>query len=149
MHKACVYCLSDQPEAERLSNLAQSRGWTVFQTITEQPSTAPDQRAGLAAIRRMVAKGEVQALIVPSLAMLGGSLDEIVETVSRMVSAKADLLVAGQIDTTTTQGSAWMAAFASLHGVQQALRHQKARAGQLRAISAGVRCGRRRYPIAL
>jgi DNA invertase Pin-like site-specific DNA recombinase len=94
----------------------------------------------------MVAKDEVQALIVPSRAMLGGSLDEIVETVSRMISAKADLLVAGQIDSTTTQGSAWMAAFASLQGVQQTLRQQKARAAQQRAMQAGVRFGRPPIP---
>jgi DNA invertase Pin-like site-specific DNA recombinase len=100
----------------------------------------------LPAIQRMLAKGEVHALVVPSLTMLGGSLDEIVETVSRLVSAKAVLLVAGEIDSTTTQGAAWMAAVASLRGFRRALRHQSARAGQLRAREAGVRFGRPLVP---
>ena len=50
------------------------------------------------------------------------------------------------IDTTTPEGSAQMAAIALLKGYQQALRHQKARAGQLRAVAAGVPFGRPPVP---
>lgn len=144
MGKAClVYCLAIDGEVQRLTEVAQRHGWTVTQTLTEQCSTAPDRRVGLAAIRRMLTKGEVQALIVPSLLMIGASLDEIVETVSRFVAAKVHLIVVDEgIDTSTAGGAAWMASVTSLEGVQKALRHQKARAGQLRAKQAGVRFGR-------
>jgi DNA invertase Pin-like site-specific DNA recombinase len=144
MRRGClVYCVSDQAEVQRLTDLAQSHGWTVTQTLSEQCSTAPDRRAGLAAIRRMLAKGEVQALVVPSLAMLGGSLDEIVETVSKFASAEVHLITdAESIDTTMAEGRARLAGIATLGGVQRTLRQQKARAGQLRAKEAGVRFGR-------
>jgi len=148
MGKIClVYCLAIEGEVQRLHDLAQHHGRTVTQTLTENPATAPDQRSGLAAIRRMLAKVEVQALIVPSLTMLGGSLDEIVETVSRLAKAKVHLITeAESIDTTTPEGQARVAGIATLGGVQRTLRHQKARAGQLRAKEAGIRFGRPPIP---
>ena len=57
MGKIClVYCLAIEGEVQRLHDLAQHHGRTVTQTLTENPATAPDQRSGLAAIRRMLAK---------------------------------------------------------------------------------------------
>lgn len=138
-----IYCYDLEAEVQRLTDLAQRHGWTIIQTFTESAATAPDHRAGMVAIRRMVAKGEVQAIVVPSLIMLGASLDETVALIAKMADSKIDLIaVAEGIDTTTSSGSAWIAAIASLEGFQRALRHRTARAGQLRAMDAGVRFGR-------
>jgi putative DNA-invertase from lambdoid prophage Rac len=138
-----IYCHDLEAEVQRLTDLVRRYGWTTIQTVTESAATAPDHRAGMASIRRVVAKGDVQAIVVPSLIMLGASLDEAVALIAKMADSKIDLIaVAEGIDTTTSSGSAWMAAIASLGGFQRALRHRRARAGQLRAMEAGVRFGR-------
>jgi DNA invertase Pin-like site-specific DNA recombinase len=94
-----------------------------------------------------VAKGTGQVVIVPSLAVLGAGLDGLVAFVGKLVAAKIDLvLVDDGIDSANQEGSAWLAAVASLTGYQQALRRQKARAGQLRAKAAGVKFGRKPIP---
>ncbi len=145
--KCIIYCLAADGEVERLSDLARRHGWTTIQTITENPSTAPGQRSGLAEIRRMVAKGEVQALVVTSITLLGTSLDEVVGLIAKMTTAKVTLITEVEgIDTTTPKGCGWMAAVASLQGFQQALRRQKVRAGQRRAQEAGIHCGRPPIP---
>ena len=144
MNSACIiYCYNDASEIARLTNLANERGWPITQILTENPATAPDQRAGIAVIRRMLATGSVQAILVPTLLMLGASLDELVALIAKMSAAGVHLIseIEG-IDTTTPEGAAWMSAVASMQGFQQALRHQKVRAGQLRAKAAGVKFGR-------
>jgi len=137
-----IYCYDLAAEVQRLTDLAQRHGWNITQTITENAATAPDRRVGLAAIRRMVAKGEVHALVVPSLLMLGASLDETVAFIAKMADGNVDLTVGTEIDTTRPDGQAWMAAISSLQGYKEALRQEKARAGQRRARDSGVHCGR-------
>lgn len=143
MDKVCVYCLAEQGEVQRLTDLAQHHGWTITQTLTEHPSTAPDRRAGLAAIRRMVAAGTVEAIVAPSVTLLGASLDQMVALIGRMAGGGVALIAEAEgIDTTTTDGAAWMSAVASLQTYREAVRRQAARAGQLRAKEAGVKLGR-------
>jgi DNA invertase Pin-like site-specific DNA recombinase len=138
-----IYCYDLEGEVRRLSDLAHRHGWAITQTIIEKAATAPDRRAGLPAIRRMVAKGEVHALVVPSLLMLGASLDETVGLVAKMAATKADLIIEAEgIDTSTIEGAAWLAAVASLQGYKEAVRRENARAGQRRARESGVHCGR-------
>ncbi len=101
----------------------------------------------MAAIRRMMPKGEVQAVIVPSLTMLGATLDETVALIAKLSATKVHLIAEAEgIDTNTPDGSAWMAAVASLEGYKEAVRRQKARAGQLRAQAAGIKFGRPAIP---
>jgi DNA invertase Pin-like site-specific DNA recombinase len=88
-----------------------------------------------------------QVVIVPSLAVLGAGLDDLVAFVAKLLATETALVVVDDgIDTTRPEGLAWMAAVASLTGYQQALRRQKARAGQLRAKAAGVKFGRKPIP---
>ena len=96
----------------------------------------------------MVAKGEVQAILVPSLTMLGASLDETVALIAKMAGGKVALIAEAEgIDTTTADGAMWMVAITSLQGYREAMRRQASRAGQLRAQAAGVHCGRPKLPV--
>ncbi len=146
MEKTCIlYGL--EGDVQRLHDLARRRGWAITQTLTDNPATAPGQGPGWDALCRVAAKGTGQVIIVPSLAVLGAGLDDFVGFAGKLVSANIDLVVVdGSIDSTTKQGTAWLAAVASLTGYQQALRRQKARAGQLRAKAAGVKFGRKPIP---
>jgi DNA invertase Pin-like site-specific DNA recombinase len=142
-----IYCYDLAAEVQRLHDLAQRHGCTFIQTFTESAATAPGRRAGITAIQRMLAKGEVQVLIVPSLLILGASLDETVALIAKMSCGKVDLIAEAEgIDTTNPAGAAWMASIASLQGYREAVHRQTARAGQLRAKQAGVKFGRPPIP---
>lgn len=145
MGKLClIYCL--RGEEDRLRLIADRRGWTIASVLTESPATAPDRRVGLAAVRRAVGSSGCQAVVVPSLLMLG-SLDETVFSIAQMAEAETTFVSEAEgIDTGTAEGVAWMAAVASLRAFQRQLRQQKARAGQIRAREAGVRFGRPPVP---
>ncbi len=83
-------------------------------------------------------------VIVPSIIVLGAGLDDCAKLVATMSERHGGLIaVAEEIGTTRPEGMALMARIASLHWYQVGLPQWKARAGQLRAISVGVKMGRR------
>ncbi len=63
--------------------------------------------------------------------------------IAKMVDAKVQLVsVAEGIDSTGSDGRAWLGAVASLAGHQRAIRLEKIRSGQRRARASGTHCGR-------
>jgi DNA invertase Pin-like site-specific DNA recombinase len=147
MGQTCIiYCLSQNGEAERLRSIAETRGWTVTAIFTDSPATAHDQRSGHAAMRRMVTKGRVSAILVSELAILGAGLDGpdgLVAFIAKLVDTEVDLIVEAEgIDTTLPAGKAWAATVASLHSYSKAQRQARVRAGQQRARLSGTPWGR-------
>jgi DNA invertase Pin-like site-specific DNA recombinase len=141
-----IYCLAHDGEAERLCGVAENRGWTVSAIFTDSPATAPDQRSGHAAMRRIAAKGGINAILVPELSILGAGLDGadgLVAFVAKLVDAKLVLIVEAEgIDTATADGKTWAATVASLHSYSRAQRLARIRAGQQRARLSGTPWGR-------
>jgi DNA invertase Pin-like site-specific DNA recombinase len=141
-----IYCLSHDGETERLRSIAETRGWTIAASFTDSPATAPDQRSGYAAMRRMEAKGGVNAILVPELSILGAGLDGsdgLVAFVAKLAAYHVALIaVAEGIDTTTADGKAWAATVASLHTYMKAQRQARIKAGQQRARLSGTPWGR-------
>ena len=141
----CItYCLFiDKDDPARLHQIAADRGWTVVAAYQDDPLTASNQRPGYKALLRSLTKGGLGALVVPSLLALGSTLDEAVALLAKLKAADVHLVVFEDgIDTRTPEGAAWLVAVASLAGFHQAIRKQKARAGQRRAQDAGVKFGR-------
>jgi DNA invertase Pin-like site-specific DNA recombinase len=144
---AVIYCLSNAEEVHLLKSIATDHGQTAITVLTDNAATAPGQGAGWQALVRMVGKGSVQMVIVPSIIVFGAGLDDLVKLVATMAEQQVGLIaVAEGIDTTQPDGRAWMATIALLQRYQVGVRHRKARAGQLRAKDGGVRFGRPPVP---
>jgi len=144
MNKTCViYSYAIGAEVDRLTDLAQGHGWTVTETVTEAPTTPPNQRVGMRSVRRIVEAGHATALVLPSILFLGGSLGEAVALISWLSASNVALVAVSEgIDTTQPLGAAWLAAVAPLAEYQKAIRLESARAGQRRARASGTHCGR-------
>jgi DNA invertase Pin-like site-specific DNA recombinase len=150
MNKICIiYCTSTDGGVERLTDLAHGQGFSIAKTLTDSSATRPGQGAGWQALCRDVTKRASQMVIVPSIAVLGAGLDDLVTFLGGLVAGNMDLVAVNDgIDTTTPEGLAWMAAVASLQDYKKAVRRQTARAGQFRAREAGIHCGRPALPAA-
>ena len=138
MSKSClIYSLSDF-NIESLRPIASSRGWTVTGVFNDSPGAELHQRHGFAAVKRLVAAERVQAVLVPSLLAIGGSLDDLVAFAASLSATNISLVVIGDaIDTATTEGAAWLATMASLHQWKRDQVNQRAKAGARRAREAG------------
>jgi DNA invertase Pin-like site-specific DNA recombinase len=146
MDKTCIiYTLASEGEVERLKVVAADYGHIAFAVLTDSPATAPGQGAGWQALVRMVSRGSVGMIIVPTLVVLGSGLDDLVKLVAMMAEKNVDMIALAEGIDSTRDGT-WMASVAGLQQYQVGLRHQKARAGHLRAMEAGVRFGRPPIP---
>jgi DNA invertase Pin-like site-specific DNA recombinase len=143
MDKTCIiYTLASEVEVDRLKAICADHGHTAITVLTDSPTT-PGHGAGYATLVRMVGRGTVQMVIVPSLTVLGGGLDDLVKLIAMMAEKQVDMIAeAEKICSTHPEGKAWMASIASLQQYQIGLRHRKARAGQLRARESGTVFGR-------
>jgi DNA invertase Pin-like site-specific DNA recombinase len=145
MDKACIiYCVPQtEGEIDRLKAVAADHGHTIATNLKDHGTSVPGQGAGYATLVRMVGKGSVRMVIVPTLTVLGSGLDDLVKLIGSMAEKEVGLIaVAEGIDTTQPDGRRWMASIASLQQYQIGLRHRKARAGQLRARESGTVFGR-------
>jgi Resolvase, N terminal domain len=139
--KTCIIyglATAGEEEVDRLKAVAADHGYTAITLLTDSPATQPGKGTGWKALVRMVSRGSVVMVIVPTVTVLGSGLEDLVKLVAMMAERLADMIaVAEKIYSTKPDGQAGMASITSLQQYQIGLGDRKDRAGALRARESG------------
>jgi DNA invertase Pin-like site-specific DNA recombinase len=134
---------------EELRSIATGLGWAIETTLQDRAGLEVKRRPAIDRLRKLVAGGQIDIVIVPTLTALAGSLDDLVTVVAGLHAAGCRLYARDEgIDTTTANGAAWMSAMAVAVTFRAKVRQERVREGVVRAKAAGVKFGRACIPTA-
>jgi DNA invertase Pin-like site-specific DNA recombinase len=138
--------LSAEDQIERLTTIAEDRGWTVVKAFTDRPTTVRkglDRRSGEVALLDAVRSGAIDKVLIWSVCRLGKSLTDLVAFMDmcRMAGAAVYLHEQG-VDSAVSRGLPIFDVVTMLvHHVHQGRRDRILR-GQAAARSLSIRFGR-------
>jgi DNA invertase Pin-like site-specific DNA recombinase len=129
-----------------LECIAEARGWAIIarvhdlRTGTESTRSA---RPALDALLAEAARHEFDVVAVRSLAQLGRSVRDVIDVISELHKLGIDIYShEDNIDTTTVDGKAALAAFAALGRCERDMMRERAKISLAKARRSGVRLGR-------
>lgn len=157
MKRAAIYCRVSQDSQTvenqllALKEVAERSGWSIVHVFTDEGISGAkgrDQRPGLDAMMKAVARREVDLVAAWSVDRLGRSLSDLVGLLSDLHSQGCDLFLHQQaIDTSTPSGKMLFQLLGVFAEFERSMIVARVRAGQDRARAKGVRFGRPPMPI--
>lgn len=156
-HKVAIYartgpncCLSADKQIERLTNVADERGWTVVVTLTDRPASArkaKDRRPAETALLETVRQGDVQKILLWDIDRIARSLSNLVSFLEICRNAAVSLWVHEQELDTEVNDSMSLFDFAAMlgHHLRQ-FRRERILLGLAAARANSVTLGRPSLP---
>jgi DNA invertase Pin-like site-specific DNA recombinase len=133
----------------RFQTIANDLGWTIETTLHDHCGLEIKRRPGLERLRKLMAGGEIDIVIVPALTALAGSLDDLATVVVALHAAGCHLYAHEEgIDTGSSAGAAWLSAMVVAAEFRAKARRERVREGVARARAAGIKFGRACIPTA-
>lgn len=135
-----------QNQLLELRLVAERMGWDIVNELTDEGISGTKgrlQRPALNELHRLLQRREVDVVMTWSIDRLGRSLQNLVELMTDIQSAKIDLYVHQQaINTQTASGRMVFGIFASLAEFEREIIRERIFAGLARAKSQGKKLGR-------
>jgi DNA invertase Pin-like site-specific DNA recombinase len=129
-----------------LKEAASRHGWEVTAIFTDEGISGAkgrEQRAGLAALMKLVARREVDIVAAWSVDRLGRSLQDLVAVLGDINAKGVDLYLHQQgLDTTTPSGRAMFQMLGVFSEFERSMIRERVNAGLARARAQGKRLGR-------
>ena len=157
MKRAAIYARvsTDSQTVENqlqvLREVADRSGWTIVGTFTDEGISGAkgrDQRPGLDAMMKAVARREIDLVAAWSVDRLGRSLGDLVGLLSDLQGQSCDLFLHQQaIDTSTPSGRMLFGMLSVFAEFERSMIVARVKSGQDRARAKGVRFGRPPMPI--
>lgn len=133
-----------------LHDIAARSGWTIVHVFTDEGISGAkgrDQRPGLDAMMKAVARREIDLVAAWSVDRLGRSLGDLVGLLSDLQSQSCDLFLHQQaIDTSTPSGRMLFGMLSVFAEFERSMIVARVKSGQDRARAKGVRFGRPPMP---
>lgn len=133
-------------QRRELEATAARHGWQVVATFADEGISGAkgrDQRPGLDALLKAVARREVDLVAAWSVDRLGRSLQDLVGLLGDLHAKKVDLYLHQQgLDTTTPSGRAMFGMLGVFAEFERAMIKERVNSGLARARAKGVRLGR-------
>lgn len=157
MKRAAIYARvsTDSQTVENqlqvLQEVATRSGWTIVATFTDEGISGAkgrDQRPGLDALLKAVARREIDIVMAWSVDRLGRSLSDLVSFLADLQTKQCDLFLHQQaLDTSTPSGRMLFQMLSVFAEFERSMIAARVRAGQARARAKGVRMGRPPTPV--
>lgn len=138
-------------QLQALHDIAERSGWTIVHVFTDEGISGAkgrDQRPGLDAMMKAVARREIDLVAAWSVDRLGRSLGHLVGLLSDIQGQGCDLFLHQQaLDTSTNSGRLMFGMLSLFADFERSMIVSRVRAGCDRARAKGVRFGRPPMPI--
>jgi DNA invertase Pin-like site-specific DNA recombinase len=133
-------------QKRELQAIAKRHGWSVVATFEDQGISGAkgrDQRPGLDAMMKAVARREIDLVAAWSVDRLGRSLTDLLDVLKEMHAKGVDLFLHQQgLDTSTPSGRAMFQMMGVFAEFERAMIRERVLAGLARARDEGTRLGR-------
>jgi DNA invertase Pin-like site-specific DNA recombinase len=134
-------------QRRELEAVAERHGWrvmSVFEDTGISGSKGREQRPGLAALMKAVARREIDMVAAWSVDRLGRSLTGLLELLTELHAKKVDLYLHQQgLDTSTPSGRAMFQMMGVFAEFERAMIRERVLAGLARARQEGIHLGRK------
>ena len=157
MKRAAIYCRVSQDSQTvenqllALKEVAERSGWTIVHIFTDEGISGAkgrDQRPGLDAMMKAVARREINLVAAWSVDRLGRSLSDLVAFLSDLQGQGCDLFLHQQaIDTSTPSGRMLFGMLGVFAEFERSMIVARVKSGVDRARAKGVRFGRPPMPV--
>lgn len=138
-------------QLQALHDIADRSGWTIVHVFTDEGISGAkgrDQRPGLDAMMKAVARREIDLVAAWSVDRLGRSLGHLVGLLSDLQGQGCDLFLHQQaLDTSTNSGRLMFGMLSLFADFERSMIVSRVKAGCDRARAKGVRFGRPPMPI--
>jgi len=135
-------------QRRELTAVAERHGWSVVQIFEDagiSGAKGRDNRPGLDALMKTVARREIDMVAAWSVDRLGRSLSDLLVLLQELHSKNVDLFLHQQgLDTSTPSGRAMFQMMGVFAEFERAMIRERVLAGLARAKEQGTRLGRRR-----
>jgi DNA invertase Pin-like site-specific DNA recombinase len=143
-------CSTDEQTTDNqrreLQAVAERHGWHIAKVFSDEGISGAkgrDQRPGLDAMLKAVARREVDLVAAWSVDRLGRSLQDLVAMLAELHSKRVDLYLHQQgLDTTTPSGKAMFGMLGVFAEFERAMIQERVKAGMARARAEGEAMGR-------
>lgn len=138
-------------QLQALHDIAERSDWTIVHIFTDEGISGAkgrDQRPGLDALLKAVARREINLVAAWSVDRLGRSLSDLIGFLSDLQGQGCDLFLHQQaLDTSTPSGKMLYGMLSVFADFERSVIAARVRAGQDRARAKGVRFGRPPMPV--
>src|SRR5262245_35887647 len=133
-------------QRRELEAVAKRHGWLVVSTFEDagiSGANGREQRPGLDALMKAVARREIDMVAAWSVDRLGRSLTGLLELLTELHAKKVDLYLHQQgLDTSTPSGRAMFQMMGVFAEFERAMIQERVRAGMARASESGTKSGK-------